>query len=730
MEENKRITIGGWRGKALMLLALILAVFIGAAILYSVVMNKVINLSVQSMDELTLHDEAAILKSLEYRWTTLAGVGSECRQSKCRTLAELLELLHLKESGMDCIDLALIDEEENIYYSSMFISGSESIASFCREGQERFVVRYDGEGESIESRNESLLFGVKIKPFTVEGKTFTYILCRFHINTLGNELKIDSYDGKGYSSVFDLSGSYIVNLNRSHSIEVRDNFFTDLGKYRLADGVTVEEIRERIARDEAFSISFETDQGGELMRFTPMPEVDWYFVMSVSRSVFEEQSMELLRIVLLIFIVMGAAVVLVLLLTLRSRQAAAQARQEQKHREELNEALALAESANRAKTTFLNNMSHDIRTPMNAIIGFTNLASKHVENAEQVRGYLEKIGQSSSHLLSLINDVLDMSRIESGKMVIEEKPENLSDILENIRSIIQTDIQSRQLEFQIDAGNVTNGNIYCDKLRLNQILLNLLSNAMKFTPAGGLVSLRLTEQESRQSGWGSYELRVKDTGIGMRPEFAATIFEPFTRERTSTVSGIQGTGLGMSITKNLVDMMKGTIEVQSEKDRGTEFIIHLSFRLQEEQPELAPGPEDTYAPAEDDSVFFHGKRLLLVEDNELNREIAEALLEEWGFQIETAEDGQEAVEAVRTSAPGYFDAVLMDVQMPVMDGYEATRAIRALDNPGLSGILIIAMTANAFEEDKQAALDAGMNAHVGKPIDIPALSKTLRQFLS
>ncbi|MCM1188408.1 MAG: ATP-binding protein [bacterium] len=723
MRLNKRTAPAGWRGKAFLLLSLILAVFTGVAILYSVVTSKVINLAVQSMDEVALHDEAAILKSLEYRWNTLSSVGSECRQAKCQTTYELLELLHLKESGMDCLDLALIDEEENIYYSSLFISKSESIASLCRGEQERFVARYDGEGESVESRNESLLFGVKIKPFTVEEKTFTHIVCRFHINTLANELKIDSYGGEGYSNIIDQDGNYIVNLNRSHSIQVRENFFTDIEKYRLEDGAAVENIRERIARNESFTISFETDRGSALMRFTPMPEMDWYFVTSVYRSVFEAQSMELLQIVLLIFIAMGSAVVLVLLLTLRGRQAAVQARLNQQHQEELNEALAMAESANRAKTAFLNNMSHDIRTPMNAIIGFTALASKHIESTEQVRGYLEKITQSSNHLLSLINDVLDMSRIESGKVVIEEKPENLAEILQNIRSIIQTDILSRQLKLYIDAENVTNENIYCDKLRLNQILLNLLSNAMKFTPAGGSVTLCLTEKEGQRPGWGDYELRVRDTGIGMSPEFAATIFEPFTREQTSTVSGIQGTGLGMSITKSIVDMMKGTIEVHSEKDKGTEFVIELSFRLCAE----AVGKK---APAEEEAVSFQGRRLLLVEDNELNREIATELLQEWGFLIETAENGREAVEAVQASAPGYFDAVLMDVQMPVMNGYEATRAIRLLDDPKLSGILIIAMTANAFEEDRQAALDAGMNAHVGKPIDIPALLKTLRQFLS
>ncbi|MCM1226311.1 MAG: response regulator [Clostridium sp.] len=859
IEQSKRKITVKQLGKVLMVALMILAVFVGVALLYSVVTNKIIDLSVRSMNELTLHDETSILKSLEYRWNTLSGIGEECRQAKCKTVHELMEQLNLKGSSVDCLDIALVDEDNEIYYSSMFTSKDENIISFCQANEKRFAVRYDGMGQSVESRNECLLLGVKIKPFTVENKTFTHMICRYHINSLADELKIDCYDEQGYSSVVDHDGNYIVNLNHSHSVSKRDNFFTDISEYRLNDGMTVDEIRKNIDKNEAFTISFETDSGGELMRFTPIEEVDWYFVMSVSRSVFEHQSLELMRIVILIFIAMGTVVVLVFVLALRNRQSAVRAKVDQKHREELNKALTMAESANRAKTTFLNNMSHDIRTPMNAIIGFTNLASKHLDNAEQLKDYLGKISQSSAHLLSLINDVLDMSRIESGKVVIEEKPENLADILQNVRNIIQTDIHSKQLKLYVDAVNVIDEDIYCDKLRLNQILLNLLSNAMKFTPAGGTVSLRLIEKERSHEGYGNYELRVKDTGIGMSQEFAATIFEPFTREHTATVSGIQGTGLGMSITKNIVDMMNGTIEVHSEKDKGTEFIINLSFRLRDEckDPIVIPHLEGVHAlvadddmdscqsvsqmlryagiraewtmygkeavarakeaveigdsfgiyiidwqmpdqdgletvrrirkivgdeppillltaydwsdieteaweagvtdfigkplfpsvlnrtlaqlydetaeqqtPEESESVSFKGRRLLLVEDNELNREIATAILEEWGFLIETAENGQIAVDTVKASEPGYFDAVLMDVQMPVMNGYEASQAIRALDDPELSKILIIAMTANAFEEDKQEAINSGMNDHIGKPIDVPTLLKTLKKYLS
>ena len=516
-----------------------------------------------------------------------------------------------------------------------------------------------------------------------------------------------------------------------------------------------------------------------------------------------------------------------------------------------------AQRSNLAKTIFLNNMSHDIRTPMNAIIGFTSLAAAHIDNKEQVQGYLAKITTSSNHLLSLINDVLDMSRIESGKVKIEEKETSLPEVMHDLRTIVQADITSKQLEFYIDTADVVNENILCDKLRLNQVLLNLLSNAMKFTKSGGIVSVRIIQKGNAPEGFAAYEFQVKDTGIGMSKEFLEHVFEPFERERTSTVSGIQGTGLGMAITKNIVDMMGGTITAESEEGKGTTFTVCLQFKIssgpvrQETIPELkglralvadddfntcssvtkmlssigmrpdwttsgkeavlrtrlAGEQNDEYAvyiidwlmpdmngvevvrrirgiigentpiiiltaydwtdieeearkagvtafcskpiflselrgilglpfgvhneesDAGQESFSFDGKKILLVEDNELNQEIAVEILQEAGFVMEVADDGAVAVEKMKAARPGMYDLILMDIQMPVMNGYEAARQIRALEDPEIAGIPIIAMTANAFDEDKQQALDAGMNGHVAKPIDIPILMKTLTEVL-
>ena len=532
---------------------------------------------------------------------------------------------------------------------------------------------------------------------------------------------------------------------------------------------------------------------------------------------------------------------------------------DKKMNQALAEAVRAAETANRAKSTFLSNMSHDIRTPMNAIIGFTTLAVSNIDNQERVRDYLGKILSSSNHLLSLINDVLDMSRIESGKIHLEETEVSLSDVLHDLKTIISGQIYAKQLDLYMDAVDVANEDVYCDKTRLNQVLLNLLSNAIKFTPAGGTVSVRLKQFLGTQKDSALYEIRVKDNGIGMSLEFAQKLFSPFERERTSTVSRIQGTGLGMAITKNIVNMMGGTIEVQTEQGKGTEVIVRLALRIQPEQrrteriaeleglkalvidddfntcdsvtkmlAKVGMRSEWTLSGKEavlrarqsmelgdafhayiidwrlpdmngievtrqirslgDDTPIiiltaydwsdievearaagvtafcakplfmsdiretlmtaigqkqeetenpvlpaagsdFRGRCILLVEDNELNREIAVELLKQYGFRIDTAENGAEAVEKVKHAAAGDYDLVLMDVQMPVMNGYEATKQIRALDDPALAGITILAMTANAFDEDRKQALECGMDGFLSKPIVLEELIGTLQNNL-
>ena len=563
--------------------------------------------------------------------------------------------------------------------------------------------------------------------------------------------------------------------------------------------------------------------------------------------------------------ILAIATVIISLLIRDNRRSRAQIKEKETARIELEEkqkalsdALIAAEQANRAKTDFLNNMSHDIRTPMNAIVGFTALAASHMDHPEQVKDYLQKITVSSQHLLSLINDVLDMSRIESGKVTIEETDVHLPDVIHDLRTIIQANVTAKQQELLIDTQDVKHEDIITDKLRLNQVLLNILSNAIKFTPSGGTISFRLIEEPSSRADIANFVFRIKDNGIGMSKEFQKTIFEAFTRERTSTVSGTQGTGLGMAITKNIVDMMGGTITVQSEEGKGSEFVVRIPCQIGESKniaekipelqglralvadddmnsclsvsamlrdigmrpdwtnygkeavvrakeakdqadefkvyiidwmmpdlngietvrrirkivgddapiiiltaydwsdiedearqagvtsfcskpifmselrgilakPFLVEKPAVNEAPA---AVDFTGKRILLAEDNEMNQMIAVAILENVGFTVDIASNGADAVEKMEQAPAGTYDVILMDIQMPIMNGYEAAGRIRKMDDQKKAEIPIVAVTANAFEEDRKVALEAGMNGHLAKPYDINAIMQTLSAILN
>ena len=382
-----------------------------------------------------------------------------------------------------------------------------------------------------------------------------------------------------------------------------------------------------------------------------------------------------------------------------------------------------AVEASLAKSQFLFNMSHDIRTPMNAIIGYTNLARKE-PSLEKVHEYLGKIDSSGKHLLTLINDILEMSRIENGVTELEYAPADLCFLFEEIGDLFAEQMKQKDLDFSVHDSQVQNRLVWCDTKNLNRVLLNVVSNAYKFTPAGGKITATLYESGSGDDGYGSYEFRVQDSGIGMSREFVDKMFTAFERERTSTDSGVEGTGLGLAITKRLVDLMGGTIEVLTSPGSGTQIIIRLKLKLAtEEDLQKDSSPED------EEEVDFTGKRLLVVEDNAINMEIACMILIQQGFQVDTAENGKVALDMVSSSPPGTYDAILMDIQMPIMDGYAATRAIRALDNKELADIPILAMTANAFQEDVQAAKEAGMQAHVAKPVDVTVLIKELKTVL-
>ena len=406
-----------------------------------------------------------------------------------------------------------------------------------------------------------------------------------------------------------------------------------------------------------------------------------------------------------------------------------------KQKETIEAALVEAEYANKAKSRFLSNMSHDIRTPMNAITGFASLAQNSLDDRNQVKDYLEKIQSASKHLLNLINDILDMSRIESGKLQLEETEVSLRDVLSDVRNLIQPMAEEKSIRFQMQ-NEIVNNYVYCDKLRLNQILINLLGNSVKFTPNGGEISLRIYQEMVAPAGYGVYIFKVKDNGVGIGKEFLNSIFNAFEREKSIENSGVQGTGLGLSITKNIVKMMGGKIEVESELGQGTEFTVKVVFMLQDvDEPTTSAEDENRNKARKEEKELarqkelFEGKKILLVEDNLLNREIAKKLLMGQGFVVDEVGNGKEAVDKLRDMGSKYYAVVLMDIQMPIMDGYEATKAIRNFDNRMIANIPIVAMTANAFGEERKKAFACGMNGYVTKPIEINVLFETLKQII-
>lgn len=554
---------------------------------------------------------------------------------------------------------------------------------------------------------------------TVEGKELIGGMAGMSTKALTEKLFLRNDEALTFASVITVEGDYVAKVPHIH-LEDDSNVFSALSSQaQFEKQFSLEKMKADIREGKSGMIAYYLD---ELLHFTyyaPIEDTQWYSVTVMHYDTISEDVETVSdtvvrnsRIQMALVLVIVGGIFCIYLVQRRKTEAM---RLEKVH----------AEESSKSKSEFLFNMSHDIRTPMNAIMGYVELALQNESDRERIHDYLLKIKASSGHLLGLLNDILYMSSIESGKIQLEPENCNLADIFQDLQTTVQSQIQEKQQKFSMDISGVKDKDIFCDKSRLSLVLLNLLSNAIKFTPKEGEISIKAVQEEGNQDGYGSYEFRVKDTGIGMSPEFVKRVFEPFERERTSTVSRTRGTGLGMSIAKRIIDIMGGTIEVDTEPEKGTEYTVRVKLKIQEKE-DLQKEP----AGEAGEGQGFQGKRILVVEDNELNREIALEILKEFGLEADEAEDGTVAVQMVADSQPGYYDLILMDIQMPLMNGYEAAKAIRGMENEALANIPIIALTANVSDKDKEEALASGMNGHAAKPIDVCKLMMTLEKFLN
>lgn len=686
---------------------LVLATLVALSLAACVYVNQLTQTTdasvVASMQELSRHDMQNIQSELESSWDYLSAVYTRTQLNQSDTIQEVCSRLNLEQISNIFNTIYLVDSNGNTYSSANVVKNerTEEYVLPLLSGQEKFVIRYD-KLDVLETISESLVYGVRCEPFEVGDIRFIGIIGFSKISLMADRLKIDSFDGRGYTGIIDIDGNFVVNRDHSAGIGKTDNYFDQLRERAGLSEKEISDIIARIGREEEFLLHFNyIGRGEQVVSFIPMPGTTWSIVLTVPQEVFREQTRQFVLMTVIMLVVVVIVLCLMMFLIIRISLASATAKAEAKSRGE-----------------FLSSMSHEIRTPLNGIIGLNHLMQQNTQDPEKLADYLRKSDSTAKYLLSLVNDILDMSKLQSHKMVLVPKPFSVHELISTTETLMRGRMEDKGIDFRVET-DIICSNLVGDDMRIEQILVNILGNAVKFTPEGGRVTMRVFQSADGDKISTTYQ--VEDTGCGISEEFQRRIFDSFSQEHDGIGQGRQGTGLGMSISSLLAKQMGGTLSVTSSLGEGSCFTFSVKTEIAREEADKASVEDNIHKNC------GSGKRLhiLVAEDNALNAEILMEILDASGFTTVLAADGGEVVELFKKSEPYEFDIILMDVQMPVRDGFEATKLIRRLNRPDAKTVVIYACTANTFREDQDKAQEVGMNGFIAKPIDVNKLMQKL-----
>ncbi len=688
-----------------------------------------------TVHEISRHDVEAIEGALDNSYARLGSIAKRMEVYDVQTMEEAQEQLNLEAASSALFNAVYLLADDGTLYSSTYVRlapDSHAYDEMFADGREHFVMLYDDANGRLETTRESIIYGMRLDDMKIGDHTFVGMIGRGDLTNIRDQLLIESFEGEGVSSVINSYGYYIVSDAPVTDLAGRDNFYATLEMGRLEDGMTLEQVRENVAEGKSFIMSYITPSGEPtVLSFAPVEDTAWSYIMTVPTHVFEQRfapfmalTVGMLIAVILVLIVMTAIIYGFMKSTVSANAKAT------------------------ARAEFLSNMSHEIRTPLNGIIGLNHLMERHLDDEKAMKTYVRKLGQTAQYLLSLVNDILDVSKLQAGKVELDEGPFDLRTVIESVCEMQREPMEAGGIRFVMEAEGLEYPYLLGDDTRISQVLMNILSNAVKFTPPEGTITFRVTQAASSIPNWVITTISIADTGIGMTPEFRQRIFDNFSQERNSNRNSQKGTGLGMSISNLLVKQMNGELSVESELGLGSCFTVMLSLLMDPdrrcEMPIDAVAANTLFASVSGEeregaataTVLLSEEasasdqlplKVLIAEDNELNADILSSILTEEGYDVTVVTDGQQAVNAFAMSDLHEFAAILMDAQMPVLDGYDAAREIRRLGREDAETVKIFACTASTFAEDRNRALESGMDDFLSKPLNVPAMLEKLEQ---